>query len=112
MRSSRLTPAQAAKFGRLRLILVICILGAAASLLATVALFLVPSAGHLSRAIAAGIFVECAASAAVLGAFAPCPVCRARLGSEPGRLLPASCPKCKVLLRAESGEPEGDSTGG
>jgi hypothetical protein len=75
-------------------------------------LFLVPSAGHLSRAIAAGVFVECAASAAVLGAFAPCPVCKARLGSEPGRLLPSRCPKCKVLLSDGSGEPGGDSTGG
>lgn len=48
----------------------------------------------MARAVAVAVFIELAVSAAVLGAFAPCPVCRARIGTEPGRLLPSRCGNC------------------
>jgi hypothetical protein len=43
----------------------------------------------------AAIFIELAVSAAVLGAFAPRPVCRARLGTEQG--APAAVTLSHVL---------------
>lgn len=88
------TPVQMRKYRRLRVVLLTCILGAFASLVPTAWLFLRSGSSQSARAVAAAVFIELAVSAAVLGAFAPCPVCRGRIGSEPGRLLPSRCPRC------------------
>jgi hypothetical protein len=88
------TPTQMRKYRRLRGVLLTCILGAFASLVPTAWLFVRSGSSPTARAVAAAVFIELAVSAAVLGAFAPCPVCRATLGTEPGRLLPSRCAKC------------------
>jgi hypothetical protein len=88
------TPAQIRKYRRLRGVLLTCIVGAFVSLVATAWLFFRSGSNPTGRAIAVAVFIELAVSAAVIGAFAPCPVCRARIGSEPGRLLPSLCGTC------------------
>jgi hypothetical protein len=85
------TPAQIRKYRRLRGVLLACILGAFVSLVPTAWLFFRSESSPTARAIAVALFIELAVSAAVIGAFAPCPACRARLGTEPGRLLPSRC---------------------
>jgi hypothetical protein len=90
------TPAQLRKYRRLRAVLLICIVGAFASLVLTAWLFFRSGYSPTTRAVAAAVFIELAVSAAVLGAFAPCPVCRGRIGTEPGRLLPSRCAKCEA----------------
>jgi hypothetical protein len=88
------TPAQLRRYRILRTVLLICILGAFVSLVPTAWLFVRSGSSPTARAVAAGLFIELAVSAAVIGAFSSCPVCRARLGTEPGRLLPARCGTC------------------
>ena len=48
----------------------------------------------------AGIFVELALSAAVLGAFGRCPACNSGFEAPPGQLLPERCSRCGVVLKA------------
>jgi ABC-type glycerol-3-phosphate transport system permease component len=81
------------KYRRLRGVLLTCILGAFVSLVPTAWLF-VSGFSPTAQAVAVAVVIELAVSAAVLGAFAPCPVCRARIGTEPGRLLPSRCGTC------------------
>ena len=90
------TPAQMRNYRRLRAILLTCIVGAFVSLGPTAWLFFRSGSSPTARAVAAAVFIELAVSAAVLGAFAPCPVCRGRIGTEPGRLLPSRCAKCEA----------------
>ncbi len=82
------------KYRRLRAVLLTCILGAFVSLVPTAWLFFRSGSSPTARAVAVAVFIELAVSAAVLGAFAPCPVCRARIGTEPGRVLPSRCGTC------------------
>jgi hypothetical protein len=76
------------KYRRLRAVLLTCILGAFATLVPTAWLFFRSGSSQTARAIAVAVFIELAVSAAVLGAFALCPVCRARMGAEPRRRCP------------------------
>jgi hypothetical protein len=92
--SSDPTPVQMRKYRRLRMVLLICVLGAFASLVPTIWLFVRSGSSATARAVASAVFIELAVSAAVIGAFAPCPVCRAKLGTDPGRLLPSRCSTC------------------
>lgn len=92
-----LTPEQARKLAITRGVLLGSFAGAGATFALGVALFFVHSSPAV-RAVTWGIFIEMAVSAAVLGAFARCPACRARLGGETGRLLPARCGRCGVDL--------------
>jgi len=94
------------KYRRLRGVLLTCILGAFASLVPTAWLFFRSGSSQTARAVAVAVFIELAVSAAVLGAFAPCPVCRARIGSEPGRLLPSRCAKCGTRFEEGPGRVE------
>ena len=88
------TPPQIRKYRLLRGVLLTCIVGAFVSLVPTAWLFVRSGSSPRARAVAAAVFIELSVSAAVVGAFAPCPVCRARLGTEPGRLLPSRCASC------------------
>ena len=94
MASSNPTPAQRRQYRRLRAVLLSCIFGAFVSLVPTAWLFLRSGSSPMARAVAAAVFIELAVSAAVLGAFARCPVCRAKFGTTPGRLLPSRCHAC------------------
>jgi hypothetical protein len=99
------------KYRVLRAILLLCILGAFASLVPTIWLFVRSGSSPTARAVASAVFIELAVSAAVLGAFAPCPVCRAKLGTESGRLLPARCRACGARFdEGRQGPPSRGST--
>jgi hypothetical protein len=82
------------KYRLLRGVLLICVLGAFVSLVPTAWLFIRSGSSPTARAVAVAVFIELAVSAAVVGAFARCPVCLARIGTEPGRLLPSRCATC------------------
>lgn len=97
------TPAQMRKYRRLRGVLLTCILGAFASLVPMAWLFFRSGSSQTAQAVAVAVFIELAVSAAVLGAFAPCPVCRGRIGTEPGRLLPSRCGTCAAHFEDGSG---------
>jgi len=91
------------KYRRLRGVLLTCILGAFASLVPMAWLFFRSGSSQTAQAVAVAVFIELAVSAAVLGAFAPCPVCRGRIGTEPGRLLPSRCGTCAAHFEDGSG---------
>jgi len=106
--SQALTPAQYRRLRITRGVLLTCIVGSLLTLAITIWLFVAAGTSSTWRAVSTAVFVEFAASAAVLGAFAKCPACSGRLGSEAGDLLPRRCPRCGVRLaeptNAETGE--------
>lgn len=92
-----LTPEQRTRLQRLRFLLVACIASAvvaAGVLIAALAL----GAAAVWKMVAAFVVVESMVSAAVLGAFARCPACGARLGAASRGLLPPRCAACGVTL--------------
>lgn len=99
-----LTRAQARKFAVVRGVLQVSVVGSFLFLVAGIVLLTRHGSPAWIRAVVWGIFIELAGSAAVLGAFARCPACTARLGSEPGRLLPSNCSSCGVRLIEQSVE--------
>ena len=92
------------KYHRLRGVLLTCVVGAFVSLVPTAWLFFQSGSSPTARAVAVVVFIELAVSAAVMGAFAPCPVCRARIGTEPGRLLPSRCGTCGAQFEEGPGQ--------
>lgn len=104
---SRLTPVEARKLALLVRVLAACVVGSGFALLAGIAALLLP-AGATLRAVAWGLFLELAVSAAVLGGLFPCPACRGRLATgKGGRLLPARCPHCGVRLGTDAAQRRG-----
>ena len=100
MSPAALTPAQECRFAIVRAVLLGSILGSALTFAVGFALFFFPGVSPTMRAVTWGIFIEMAVSSAVLGAFAKCPACGARLGGQPGKLLPDRCRACGAILTA------------
>ncbi len=96
--STELTPPQRRRLRLLRFTL----LGAVSSALVALLLLgvvLLRGGSRTLLLVLGFIVVESMTSAAVLGAFAKCPACGARLGAAAQGLLPARCGSCGVELR-------------
>ena len=91
---SELTTAQARKLETWRRLVTACLWAAAAALVVEAFLLVWPGVGRTARLVGAGIFVELAISAAVLGAVGKCPACGAGFEAPPGKLLPDRCGRC------------------
>ncbi len=95
-----LTPAQAKKLALWRRLVMGCLWGAAAVLVAECVLLLWPGVGRTAKLVGVAIFVELALSSVVLGAFGRCPACSASFEAPPGKLLPERCRQCGAVLES------------
>jgi hypothetical protein len=97
-----LSPAQQRKLDTWRRLVMICLWSAAGMLVVEAVLLVWPGVGRTAKLVGAGIFVELALSAAVLGAVGRCPACRTGFEAPPGKLLPERCGRCGAVLGART----------
>jgi hypothetical protein len=96
-----LTPEQRRKLRIWKRVVQICMAGAGLALVVEAALLLWPGASRGAKLAVAGLFVELAISAAVVGALGRCPACNSSFEAPPGELVPGRCRACGAELEAK-----------
>lgn len=97
---SELTVAQQRKLETWRRLVTACLWAAAVALVVEAVLLVWPGTSRTARLLGAGVFVELAISAAVLGALGKCPACGTGFEAPPGKLVPERCGRCGAPLEA------------